>query len=72
MRRLQEAASESSPSLRTFANIRIRTPAKAGVQLRVRLGSCLRRSTAVKQINVWPAIIMLILVLFLVYWLRPH
>jgi len=25
-----------------------------------------------KQLNVWPVLILLIAVLFIVYWLRPH
>jgi len=25
-----------------------------------------------KQLNVWPMLILLIAVLFIVYWLRPH
>jgi len=25
-----------------------------------------------KQISVWPMVLLLIAVLFLVYWLRPH
>jgi hypothetical protein len=39
---------ESSPSLRTFANIRM------------------------KPINVWPMAIMLIVIILLVIYLRPH
>ena len=41
----RESAGESSPSLRTLANIRM------------------------KQLNVWPMLMMLILVLFMIYWL---
>jgi len=25
-----------------------------------------------KQLNVWPMLILLMVVLFIVYWLRPH
>jgi len=25
-----------------------------------------------KQLNVWPLVMLLIVVLFIVYWLRPH
>jgi hypothetical protein len=80
-------ASESSPSPRTCANIRLScSPAKAGVHergalhfhslepdtlLRSVLGPGLRRVTAVKQINVWPLLVLLIVVVFLVIWLKP-
>ena len=79
---------ESSPSLRTFANIRPScSPAEAGVQERGALhfigpmpntlhcsvlGPGIRRGTTMKQLNVFPMIILLIIVLGLVYWLRPH
>jgi len=32
----------------------------------------IRRGAAMKQINVWPLLMLLIVVLFIVYWLRPH
>ena len=88
MRRFLEKVGEPSPSPRTFANIGIPcSPAKAGVQeretlrflrpkpgtlLRSVLGPGLRRGTAVKPINAWPMIILLIAIVFLVIWLRPH
>ena len=82
-----ERGGERASSLRTFANIQpICSPAKAGAQereaLRFRpleeplLGSGLdpglRRGTAVKPINIWPMVIMLICIVLLVIWLRPH
>ena len=36
------------------------------------LGPGIRRGTTMKQLNVFPMIILLIIVLGLVYWLRPH
>ena len=84
----REPTGESSPSLRTFANIRIHcSPAEAGAQerealrflrppletlLRSVLGPGLRRGTTMKQINVYPMVIMLIAIVLLVIWLRPH
>jgi hypothetical protein len=73
--------------LRTFANIGFRcSPAQAGVQEREALlrgcggkplpcsglGPGLRRGTTMKQLNVWPMLIMLIVIVLLVIWLRPH
>jgi hypothetical protein len=64
-----------------------RSPAKAGVQerealqflrpkfdtlLRIALGPGLRRGTTVKPLNVWPMVILLIAVVLLIVWLRPH
>jgi hypothetical protein len=64
-----------------------RSPAKAGVQerkalqflwptldtlLRSVLGPGLRRGTTVKPLNVWPMLILLIAVVLLIIWLRPH
>jgi hypothetical protein len=79
---------ESALSLRTFANIRFPcSPAKAGVQEREALyfgspgkeplrrsglGPGLRRGTAMKPMNVFPMIILLIAVVLIVIWLRPH
>ena len=76
------------PSLRTLANIRaLCSPPKAGVQerealqsvgpkletpLRGVLGPGLRRGTAMKPMNVFPMIILLIAVVFIVIWLRPN
>ena len=84
----REPTGESSPSLRTFANIRFRcSPAEAGAQEREALrflcpgdetlpcsvlGPGLRRGTTMKQINVYPMVIMLIAIILLVIWLRPH
>ena len=97
----REPTGESSPSLRTFANIRIHcSPAEAGAQEREALrflcpgdetlpcgvlgpglrapskyyfdGNALRRGTTMKQINVYPMVIMLIAIILLVIWLRPH
>jgi hypothetical protein len=63
------------------------SPAKAGAQerealqplastldtlLRTVLGPGLRRGTAMKPINVWPMAIMLIVIVLLVIYLRPH
>ena len=63
------------------------SPAKAGVQeraalqpltstldtlLRSVLGPGLRRGTEMKPINVWPMAIMLIVIVLLVIYLRPH
>jgi hypothetical protein len=60
------------------------SPAKAGVQerealqclrpelgtlLRSVLGPGIRRGTAMKPLNVWPMLIMLIAVLFIILWL---
>jgi hypothetical protein len=33
---------------------------------------CFRRGAVMKPINAFPLIMLLIAVLFLVYWLRPH
>ena len=84
----REPTGESSPSLRTFANIRIHcSPAEAGAQEREALrflrppletllrsvrSPGLRRGTTMKQINVFPMVIMLIAIVLLVIWLRPH
>jgi hypothetical protein len=40
----------------------------------IRLFSSLawRRSELMKQLNVWPMVILLIVVVALVIWLRPH
>jgi biopolymer transport protein ExbD len=40
--------------------------------LRSLLGPGLRRGTEMKQINVWPMLMMLILIIVLIIWLRPH
>jgi hypothetical protein len=61
------------------------SPAEAGVQERaalqrggeeplLRSGLCpgLCRGAVMKPINAFPLIMLLIAVLFLVYWLRPH
>ncbi len=88
MRGFREGVSEAASSLRTFANIRAHcSPAKAGVQerdalqflptepdtlLRSVLGPGLRRGTALKQLNVFPLAIMLVVIVLLVIWLRPH
>jgi hypothetical protein len=44
-----------------------RTRARA---LRSKLSELSR--TAMKQLNVWPLLMLLIAILFIVYWLRPH
>ena len=88
MRNSREEAGESSPSPRTFANIRLScTPAEAGAQerealrfscstadtlLRSVLGPGLRRGTEMKPLNVFPMVIMPIAIVLLIYWLRPH
>jgi hypothetical protein len=87
MLRSRGIADERSPSLRTFANIRFScSPAKAGVQEREALFSFgpefttllrsvlrpgLRRGTVMKQLNVWPMLILLVVVVLLVIWLKP-
>jgi hypothetical protein len=50
---------ESSPSPRTFAKIRSHSSSRGDGGI-------------VKQLNVFPMIVMLIIVLALVYWLRPQ
>jgi hypothetical protein len=35
-------------------------------------GQAQRDGEAMKQLNVWPMLIMLILIVLLVIWLRPH
>jgi hypothetical protein len=61
-----------------------RSPAKAGVHerealqfLRPKFDTLLRsaldrRGTTVKPLNVWPMVILLIAVVLLIIWLRPH
>jgi len=86
MLRSRWIADERSPSLRTFATIRSWSPAKAGVQEREALFSFgpefttllrsvlrpgLRRGTVMKQLNVWPMLILLVVVVLLVIWLKP-
>jgi hypothetical protein len=63
------------------------SPAKAGVQerealecfwpqpgtlLRSVLGPGLRRGSEMKPLNVFPMVIMLIAIVLLIIWLRPH
>ena len=88
MRGFREALNEAASSLRTVANIRAHcSPAKAGVQgrdalqflptepdtlLRSVLGPGLRRGTAMKPMSVLPAAIMLIAIVLLIIYLRPH
>ena len=85
MRNSREEAGESSPSPRTFRASC--SPTQAGAQerealrfscstadtlLRSVLGPGLRRGTEMKPLNVFPMVIMLIAIVLLIYWLRPH
>ena len=88
MLRSRGRGNEHSPSPRTFANIRLTcVPAKAGVQERGALpflgpmldtrlcsvlGPGLSRGTIMKQLNVYPLVMLLLAVLFLIAWLGGY